>query len=218
LWGTLAADFAQIGAEGGIKKSDHGAIQRLGLVVVTNDNPSVVLLGLELQEIYGIDILLFPGISKAPAIKRSVLASGGVQGRMPPPTGAREQESSKERRYSRQIVSRFAPSPSAVPDWPGRAGSGPDGLQPAAVAHCAARAFAGQHRAFCGRPIMKPASGLLALAFIIASGIVMAQAASITWAAMAVTGAAAIVMLTTRLDPLWLLAARGALGGLRLLA
>jgi len=65
---------------------------------------------------------------------------------------------------------------------------------------------------------MKPASGLLALAFIIASGIVMAQAASITWAAMAVTGAAAIVMLTTRLDPLWLLAARGALGGLRLLA
>ena len=42
---------------------------------------------------------------------------------------------------------------------------------------------------------------------IIASGIVMAQAAP-------VTGAAAVVMLTTRLNPLWLLAAGGALGGL----
>jgi len=49
---------------------------------------------------------------------------------------------------------------------------------------------------------------------IIASGIVMAQAAGITWAAIAVTGAAAVVMLTTRLNPLWLLAAGGALGGL----
>jgi chromate transporter len=49
---------------------------------------------------------------------------------------------------------------------------------------------------------------------IIASDIVMAQAAGITWAAIAVTGAAAIVVLTTRLNPLWLLAAGGALGGL----
>jgi chromate transporter len=49
---------------------------------------------------------------------------------------------------------------------------------------------------------------------IIASGIVMAQAAGMTWAAIAVTSAAAIVMLTTRLNPLWLLVAGGALGGL----
>jgi len=42
----------------------------------------------------------------------------------------------------------------------------------------------------------------------------MAQAAGITWAAIAVTGAAAVVMLTTRLNPLWLLVAGGALGGL----
>jgi chromate transporter len=48
---------------------------------------------------------------------------------------------------------------------------------------------------------------------MIASGIVMAQAAGVTWAATAVTGAAAIVMLTTRLNPLWLLAAGGVLGG-----
>jgi chromate transporter len=49
---------------------------------------------------------------------------------------------------------------------------------------------------------------------IIASGLVMAHAAGITWAAIAVTGVAAIVMLTTRLNPLWLLAAGGVLGGL----
>ena len=52
---------------------------------------------------------------------------------------------------------------------------------------------------------------------IIASGIVMAQAARITWTAVAVTGAAVVAMLTTRLNPLWLLAAGGALGGLGLL-
>lgn len=51
---------------------------------------------------------------------------------------------------------------------------------------------------------------------IIASGIVMAQAAGITWAAIALTGAAVVVMLTTRLNPIWLLAAGGALGGLGL--
>ena len=49
---------------------------------------------------------------------------------------------------------------------------------------------------------------------IIASGVVMAQAAAVTWGGLAVTGAAAVVMLMTRLNPLWLLAAGGALGGL----
>ena len=52
---------------------------------------------------------------------------------------------------------------------------------------------------------------------IIASGIVMAQAAGITWAAVAVTGGAAVIMLTTRLNPLWLLAVGGVLGGFGLL-
>ena len=53
---------------------------------------------------------------------------------------------------------------------------------------------------------------------IVASGIVMAQAAAITWTAVVVTSAAAVVMLTTRLNPLWLLVAGGALGGLGFLA
>ena len=45
----------------------------------------------------------------------------------------------------------------------------------------------------------------------------MAQAAGITWAAIAVTGATAVAMLTRRLNPLWLLAVGGVLGGLGLL-
>jgi chromate transporter len=52
----------------------------------------------------------------------------------------------------------------------------------------------------------------------VTSGIVMAQAAGISWTAGAVTGAAVVAMMTTRLNPLWLLAAGGALGGLGLLA
>jgi chromate transporter len=62
--------------------------------------------------------------------------------------------------------------------------------------------------------VLRSALGPVTTGLIIASGIVMAQAAGITWAALAVTGAAAVVMLTTRLNPLWLLAAGGALGGL----
>jgi chromate transporter len=42
---------------------------------------------------------------------------------------------------------------------------------------------------------------------IIASGIVMAQAAGISWTAGAVTGAAVVAMMTRRLNPLWRLAA-----------
>jgi chromate transporter len=52
---------------------------------------------------------------------------------------------------------------------------------------------------------------------IIASGIVIARAADADWQAAAVTVAAAVLMLTTRVNPLWLLFAGGALGGLSLL-
>jgi chromate transporter len=52
---------------------------------------------------------------------------------------------------------------------------------------------------------------------VIASGIVMARAADATWQAAAVTGAAAIIMLMTRLNPLWTLLAGGVLGALGLL-
>jgi chromate transporter len=55
------------------------------------------------------------------------------------------------------------------------------------------------------------------IGLVIASGVVMAHAADTSWPAAAVTAAAALLMLKTRLNPLWMLLAGGALGGLGLL-
>jgi chromate transporter len=55
------------------------------------------------------------------------------------------------------------------------------------------------------------------MGLVIASGTVMARAADTGWRAVAVTIAAAAIMLGTRLNPLWMLFAGGALGGLGLL-
>ncbi len=55
------------------------------------------------------------------------------------------------------------------------------------------------------------------MGLVIASGTVMARAADAGWRAAAVTIAAAAIMLATRLNPLWLLLAGGAFGGLGLL-
>jgi chromate transporter len=52
---------------------------------------------------------------------------------------------------------------------------------------------------------------------VIASGMVMARAADAEWQAVAVTVAAAALMLRTRISPLLILLAGGALGGLGLL-
>jgi chromate transporter len=52
---------------------------------------------------------------------------------------------------------------------------------------------------------------------VIASGMVMARAADAKWQAVAVTVAAATLMLQTRINPLLILLAGGALGGLGLL-
>jgi chromate transporter len=52
------------------------------------------------------------------------------------------------------------------------------------------------------------------IGLVIASGIVMARTADRGWATISLTVLAAAVMLTTRLNPLWLLAAGAALGGL----
>ena len=49
---------------------------------------------------------------------------------------------------------------------------------------------------------------------VITSGIVMARAADSGWMAASLTVAASVLMLTTRLNPLLLLVAGGALGGL----
>jgi len=55
------------------------------------------------------------------------------------------------------------------------------------------------------------------MGLVIASGMVMARAADTGWQAAAMTTGAAAITLATRLNPMWLLLAGGALGGLGLL-
>lgn len=55
------------------------------------------------------------------------------------------------------------------------------------------------------------------IGLVIAGGVVMAHAADASWPAAAVTIAAALLMLKTRLNPLWMALAGGTLGGLGLL-
>jgi chromate transporter len=57
----------------------------------------------------------------------------------------------------------------------------------------------------------------LTVGLILATGYILAQAADRGWATAAVTAATTVVVLTTRLNPLWLLGAAGALGLLGLL-
>jgi chromate transporter len=56
----------------------------------------------------------------------------------------------------------------------------------------------------------------LTIGLVIAGGYVMARAGDLGWQGALVTAAAIGVMLGTRLNPLWILAAGGALGGLGL--
>jgi len=62
-------------------------------------------------------------------------------------------------------------------------------------------------------------AGIAPLTFglVIAGGTAMALTADTNWQDMAITGAAAVLLLMTRLNPLWTIAAAGALGGLGLL-
>jgi chromate transporter len=55
------------------------------------------------------------------------------------------------------------------------------------------------------------------MGLVIASGMVMARAANTGWRATSLTIAAAAITLATRLNPMWMLLAGGALGGLGLL-
>ena len=55
------------------------------------------------------------------------------------------------------------------------------------------------------------------IGLVVAGGVVMARAADTDWALLAVTIAAAVVFLATRINPLWTLAAGGALGALGVL-
>jgi chromate transporter len=55
------------------------------------------------------------------------------------------------------------------------------------------------------------------IGLVVAGGYVMAQAGDAGWASLAVTAAAIGLMLMTRINPLWLVAAGGALGGIGVL-
>lgn len=61
--------------------------------------------------------------------------------------------------------------------------------------------------------------GLVPVTFglVIAGGTIMARAADTGWQAAALTVAAVVLMLRTRLNPLWMILAGGALGGLGIL-
>jgi chromate transporter len=54
----------------------------------------------------------------------------------------------------------------------------------------------------------------LTIGFVIAGGYVMAHTGDAGWRSLAITGAAAVLMLRTRISPLWVLLAGGILGGL----
>jgi len=55
------------------------------------------------------------------------------------------------------------------------------------------------------------------LGLVVASGTVMARAADAGWQAAVLTAISAVLMLRTRMNPLWMLLVGGALGGLGLL-
>jgi chromate transporter len=65
--------------------------------------------------------------------------------------------------------------------------------------------------------IMRRALAPLTVGLVIAGGYVMARAADAGWQAATVTAAAAALTSRTRISPLWILTAGGALGGLSLL-
>lgn len=65
--------------------------------------------------------------------------------------------------------------------------------------------------------IMRRALAPLTIGLVIAGGFVMARAADTGWASAAITGGAVALIIGTRLSPLWVLAAGGALGGLGLI-
>jgi chromate transporter len=67
------------------------------------------------------------------------------------------------------------------------------------------------------QPIVRLGLVPVTMGLVIASGMVMARAADTSWRAAAVTIGAATIMLATRLNPMWIMLAGGAVGGFGLL-
>jgi chromate transporter len=64
--------------------------------------------------------------------------------------------------------------------------------------------------------ILRRGLGPLTIGLVIAGGYVMARAAYAGWPSAMITAAAVALLLATRLNPLWILATGGVLGGLGL--
>ena len=63
------------------------------------------------------------------------------------------------------------------------------------------------------RVIVAVGLGAVTVGLILASGYILTRTADHTWAAYAITAATVVLMLTTRVHPLWVLAVAAALGG-----
>jgi chromate transporter len=64
------------------------------------------------------------------------------------------------------------------------------------------------------QPVVRRGLVPVTAGLVVASGLVMARAAIVEWQAAGLTVVAAVLMLTTRINPLWLLLAGGVSGGL----
>ena len=67
------------------------------------------------------------------------------------------------------------------------------------------------------QPIVRNGLVPVSIGLVIASGTVMAGASYTGWASISVSAAAIVLMLSTRINPLWMLLAGGTLGGVGLL-
>ena len=67
------------------------------------------------------------------------------------------------------------------------------------------------------QPVVRNGLVPVSIGLVIASGTVMARTGNTGWPALSVTVAAIVLMLSTRINPLWMLLGGGTLGGLGLL-
>jgi chromate transporter len=100
---------------------------------------------------------------------------------------------------------------------PGAIGSAFATFGPPCTMYFAAYRLGDRFREARWQPVVRNGLVPVTMGLIIASGIVMARTMDTGWQAVALTAAAAILMLTTKLNPLWMLLVGGALGGLGLL-
>ena len=102
-------------------------------------------------------------------------------------------------------------------------GNGESRFPPRRAVHCCAARYFVAYRLWARfrdapwQRIVRDGLVPVTIGLIIASGVVMAHAAAAEWQAVAVTIAAVVLVLRTRLNPLWVLLAGGAMGGFGLL-